>query len=133
MLKALPQLGIPVHLLRPCAGTTCPTGAPPELEVCYCEALLAKGDNGFVPHVLALGEWRFEDLQAWDALERDTDVTEKSVSGLQCGVEYSNRTKRGRVRVVYHSSMDAHSTKDVQGIVSDYKEAAAEASDKDSC
>ncbi|CAE7725828.1 UPL3, partial [Symbiodinium pilosum] len=51
-----------------------------------------EGDNGLVPHVLALGEWRFEDLE--------------ECSGA--------------------SNFSIERNEDVQGLVSDYKEAPAE-------
>ena len=93
LCKALPQVGIPVHLLRPCSGNKSLTGrqtsrgtTPSAISavvaclVAVVEKMAAlnfeppsdthkllgtlAGDNGLVPHVLALGEWRFEDLEA---------------------------------------------------------------------
>ena len=99
LCKALPQVGIPVHLLRPCSGNKSPTGrqtsrgtTPSAISavvaclVAVVEKMAAlnfeppsdthkqpkesfllgtlAGENGLVPHVLALGEWRFEDLEA---------------------------------------------------------------------
>lgn len=61
---ALPQVGIPVHLLRPCSAE-CP-----------------KGDNGFAPHVLALGEWRFEDLEECSGASNDSIERNEDVQGL---------------------------------------------------
>ncbi|CAE7682465.1 UPL3 [Symbiodinium microadriaticum] len=61
---ALPQVGIPVHLLRPCSGE-CP-----------------KGDNGFAPHVLAMGDWRFEDLEECSGASNDSIERNEDVQGL---------------------------------------------------